>query len=69
MTEEYKLKLENERVELINDVIATTTVMEELWNYHPDNPNKKEVVKEYRLLEKLKIEAESKIKNIDQILS
>lgn len=69
MTEEYKLKLENERVELINDVIATTTVMEELWNYHPDNPNKKEVVKEYRLLEKLKIEAEDKIKNIDQILS
>ena len=35
MTKEYKLKLENERVELINDVIATTTVMEELWNYHP----------------------------------
>tara|TARA_B100000212_G_C27288133_1_gene496072 strand:- start:700 stop:909 length:210 start_codon:yes stop_codon:yes gene_type:complete len=69
MTKEYKLKLENERVELINDVIATTTVMEELWNYHPDNPNKKEVVKEYRLLEKLKIEAEDKIKNIDQILS
>ena len=31
MTKEYKLKLENERVELINDVIATTTVMEELW--------------------------------------
>lgn len=69
MTKEYKLKLENERVELINDVIATTTVMEELWNYHPDNPNKKEVVKEYRLLEKLKIEVEDKIKNIDQILS
>jgi len=69
MTKEYKLKLENERVELINDVIATTTVMEELWNYHPDNPNKKEVVKEYRLLEKLKIEAEDKIKNIDQILA
>ena len=69
MTKEYKLKLENERVELINDVIATTTVMEELWNYHPDNPNKKEVVKEYRLLEKLKIEAEDKIKNIEQILA
>lgn len=69
MTKEYKLKLEKERIELINDVIATTTVMEELWNYHPDNPNKKEVVKEYRLLEKLKIEAEDKIKNIDQILA
>jgi|TARA_B100001778_G_C18538915_1_gene607296 hypothetical protein len=69
MTKEYKLKLEKERIELINDVIATTTVMEELWNYHPDNPNKKEVVKEYRLLEKLKIEVEDKIKNIDQILS
>ena len=57
------------RIELINDMIAATTVIDELWNYHPDNPNKKEVVKEYRLLEKLKIEAEDKIKNIDQILS
>lgn len=69
MTKEQKLKLEKERVELINDVISTTTVMEELWNYHPDNPNKKEVVKEYKLLEKLKMRTEGKIDYIDQLLS
>ena len=37
---EDKQKLEEQKTELINDLIATTTVIEELWRYHPDNPNK-----------------------------
>ena len=41
------LTLEEQKAELINDLIATSTVMEELWNYPPDNPKKKDVVKEY----------------------
>jgi hypothetical protein len=43
-------KLEEQKSELINDLLATVTVKEELWNYHPDNPNKKDVVKEYDIL-------------------
>ena len=34
--------LEEQKVNLVKDLIALSTVMEELWNYHPDNPNKKE---------------------------
>ena len=34
-----KVELEEVRAELINDLVATATVMEELWNYHPDNQN------------------------------
>ena len=37
---EDKQKLEEQKTELINDLIATTTVIEELWRFHPDNPNK-----------------------------
>ena len=43
-------KSEDLKTELINDLIATTTVMEEIWRYHPDNPNKKDVVKEFNII-------------------
>ena len=41
------------RTELLNDLVATTTVMEEVWRYHPDNPKKKDVVKEYDILKQI----------------
>jgi len=40
--------------ELVNDLIAVSTVMEELWDYHPDNPHKKDVVKEFDILKNIK---------------
>ena len=42
------------KTELVNDLVATTTVMEELWRYHPENPDKKDVVSEYKVLEQIK---------------
>ena len=39
--------------ELINDLLAIVTVKEELWHYHPDNPNKKDIVKEYDILRQI----------------
>ena len=54
ISEQEKLeKLENERVELINDLIACETVMDEIWKFHPDNPKKKDVVKEYKILQQV----------------
>ena len=47
MTQKEK---DHQKSELISDLLATTTVLEEIWNYHPDNPNKKDVVKEWILL-------------------
>ena len=31
------------KTELVNDLVATTTIMEDLWRYHPENPDKKDV--------------------------
>lgn len=60
-----KQKLEEQKVDLINDLLAVTTVMEELWNYHPDNPNKKDVVHEYKVLEKILKDVEQEIKELE----
>jgi len=35
------------KIELVNEVIFLNDRMEELWRYHPDNPNKVDVVGEY----------------------
>ncbi len=55
------IKPEDLKTELINDLIATTTVMEEIWNYHPDNPNKRDIVVDYKLFKE-------DIKNIESKL-
>ena len=61
-----EVKPEDLKTELINDLIATTTVMEEIWNYHPDNPNKKDVVKEFNVLKQIKEDIEKEIAEIDK---
>ena len=35
---------EDQRNELVNDLIATSTVMDELWQYHPDNPKSEKML-------------------------
>ena len=59
-------RIEEVRAELINDLVATATVMEELWNYHPDNPNKKDVVQEYDVLKKIQKDIEQEIAELDK---
>jgi len=56
---------EDQRNELINDLIATSTVMDELWQYHPDNPKKKNVVDEYNVLKQIHKDLEEEIKQLD----
>jgi len=53
------------KTELVNDLIATTTVMEELWRYHPENPNMKDVVDEYKVLEKIKVDIEKEMRGME----
>ena len=62
---EDKQKLEEQKTELINDLIASTTVIEELWRYHPDNPNKVDIIKEFKVLTKIKSDIEKEIEEID----
>ncbi len=35
------------KIEKINELILLTKVAEELWSYHPTNPNKIDVEKQY----------------------
>ena len=56
---------EEKRNELVNDLIATSTVMDELWQYHPDNPKQKDVVKEYNVLKQMAKDLEKEIDELD----
>tara|TARA_Y100000361_G_scaffold69553_1_gene61374 strand:- start:1347 stop:1556 length:210 start_codon:yes stop_codon:yes gene_type:complete len=58
--------LNNKKSELIADLIATSTVMEEVWNYHPDNPNKKDPVTEYENLKQIKSDVEREIDELER---
>ena len=63
MTKQEELDLQ--KAELINDLVATSTVMEELWNYHPDNPNKKDVIEEDQTLLKIQKDIEKELKELE----
>lgn len=56
--------LEEKKAELINDLVATATVMDEIWNYHPDNPKKVDIVAEYEFLKSLQADIEEEIKEL-----
>ena len=60
--------LEEQIVELINDLAATATVkvMEEIYRYHPNNPNKVDIVKEYTILEKIQSDIEKELSELDK---
>ena len=57
---------DNTKSELINDLVATSTVMDEMWRYHPDNPKKKDIVKEYNILKQIQSDIESELANLDK---
>lgn len=56
---------ENLKADLINDLISVSTVMEELWKYHPENPAKIDIVFEYNNLVEMKKEIETELDNLD----
>ena len=59
-------ELDHQKAELINDLVATSTVMEEVWRYHPDNPEKKDVIKEYNILKQIQKDIESELADLDK---
>jgi hypothetical protein len=56
---------ENLKADLINDLISVSTVMEELWKYHPENPSKIDIVSEYNNLVEMKKEIETELDGLD----
>ena len=63
MTKQEELDLQ--KAELINDLVSTSTVMEELWNYHPENPDKKDVIEEYKTLLKIQKDIEKELQELE----
>ena len=61
-----KTQLEDQKSELINDLMATVTILEELWSYHPDNPKKVNIVDEYKKLQQIKVDVENEIEEVEE---
>jgi hypothetical protein len=59
-------ELDQQKAELINDLLATSTVMEEVWRYHPENPEKKDVIEEYNILKQIQKDIESELAELDK---
>ena len=55
---------ENEKSELIADLVATSTVMDEIWRYHPENPKKMDLVEEYNSLKKIQKDIELELEKL-----
>ena len=55
----------NRKSELIEDLMATSTVIEEVWRYHPENPKKFDVVKEYNVLKKIQKDIELELEGLE----
>ena len=55
----------NQKSELIDDLVATSTVIDEVWRYHPENPNKMDVVKEYNILKKIQKDIELELEGLE----
>lgn len=51
--------------ELVNDLISVTTVLEEVWKYHPENPDKLDIIAEYNQLLKIQGDIENELKALD----
>ena len=53
------------KTELINDLISVNTVLEEVWKYHPENPDKLDIIAEYNQLLKIQGDIENELKALD----
>jgi hypothetical protein len=56
-----KEEIEKKQFELINNLISLTNEQEEIWKFHPNNPNRIDLVDYYNLLDMDIIQIESEI--------
>jgi hypothetical protein len=63
MTQEEK---EQEKINLVNEVVFLTQRLEDVWKYHPDNTQCINPVNEYIEIQKQIASIESKISDLDK---
>jgi hypothetical protein len=52
-------EVQKPRTQMIDELMSISTVMDELFRYHPDNPNKVDVVQEFQKMAIRKVELQS----------
>tara|TARA_S200002703_G_scaffold157722_2_gene166365 strand:- start:315 stop:515 length:201 start_codon:yes stop_codon:yes gene_type:complete len=57
-------RIDDEKSELLQDLIAAEKVMEELWRYHKNNPERIILEDEYSKLEKMRSDIEEELENL-----
>jgi len=64
-----KNEIKNQLIELQNDLILMNSVKEELWQYHPSNPQYVNVIQSYKKVSNIISVIENKINEINDIIS
>tara|TARA_R110000803_G_scaffold34538_2_gene75342 strand:- start:2731 stop:2931 length:201 start_codon:yes stop_codon:yes gene_type:complete len=60
-----KIKIMN-KDDIMEDILAVNTVIEEVWNYHPENPNKLNIEEEYKKLLDIKENLQKELVELKQ---
>ena len=55
----------NQKNNLMEDILAVNTVIEEVWNYHPSNPNKLDIEEEYDKLLEIKSDLQKELVELE----
>ena len=56
-----KVMDQKERVKLMDELMTVVQIMDELYQYHPENPKQVDVVSEFKALAERKAEIETKL--------
>ena len=52
---------QNKQMQLLDELMSTIQIMDELYRYHPENPTQVDVVSEFKALAERKVEIEAKL--------
>jgi|TARA_R110001606_G_scaffold25647_1_gene83233 hypothetical protein len=56
----------SQKNDLMEDILAVNTVIEEVWNYHPSNPNKADIEEEYEKLLEIKSDLQKELVELEK---
>ena len=66
LNKELGIEIDNKRAELVNNIIFLTQRMDEMWSYHPDNPNKLDIVGEYKSMKEQIDEYQNQLDDLEK---
>ena len=56
----------SQKNDLMEDILAVNTGIEEVWNYHPSNPNKADIEEEYEKLLEIKSDLQKELVELEK---